>query len=57
MQDYIGMFAVTAGLGMDKLLASYEAKNDDYGKIMAQVCARPAHQLCTLAYMYCKSQP
>mmetsp|Transcript_39372 Transcript_39372/g.104540 ORF Transcript_39372/g.104540 Transcript_39372/m.104540 type:complete len:478 (+) Transcript_39372:241-1674(+) len=34
--DYIGMFAVTAGIGMDKLIASYEAKNDDYGKIMAQ---------------------
>ncbi len=38
VQDYVGMFAVTSGLGMDKLLASYEAKNDDYGKIMAQVC-------------------
>lgn len=34
--DYIGMFAVTAGIGMDKLIASYEAANDDYRKIMAQ---------------------
>ena len=37
VEDYIGLFAVTAGLGMDKLIASYEQKNDDYGKIMAQV--------------------
>jgi len=36
VKDYIGLFAVTAGIGMDKLLASYEEKNDDYGKIMAQ---------------------
>eukprot|EP00283_Hemiselmis_rufescens_P004932 CAMPEP_0173434836 /NCGR_PEP_ID=MMETSP1357-20121228/13534_1 /TAXON_ID=77926 /ORGANISM="Hemiselmis rufescens, Strain PCC563" /LENGTH=1285 /DNA_ID=CAMNT_0014399743 /DNA_START=10 /DNA_END=3867 /DNA_ORIENTATION=- len=36
VKDYIGLFAVTAGLGMDKLIASYEAKGDDYGKIMAQ---------------------
>jgi len=34
--DYIGLFAVTAGIGMDKLLAAHEEKNDDYGKIMAQ---------------------
>jgi 5-methyltetrahydrofolate--homocysteine methyltransferase len=39
VKDYIGLFAVTAGLGMDKLIASYEAKNDDYGKIMAQALA------------------
>ncbi|KAJ1478194.1 vitamin B12-dependent methionine synthase, partial [Baffinella frigidus] len=36
VQDYIGLFACTAGLGMEKLLADFEAKNDDYGKIMAQ---------------------
>jgi len=36
VQDYIGLFACTAGIGMDKLLADFEAKNDDYGKIMAQ---------------------
>jgi len=36
VKDYIGMFAVTAGIGMDKLIKSYEDKGDDYGKIMAQ---------------------
>ncbi|EKX44016.1 hypothetical protein GUITHDRAFT_159764 [Guillardia theta CCMP2712] len=39
VEDYIGLFAVTAGLGMEKLIASYEEKNDDYGKIMAQALA------------------
>lgn len=39
IKDYIGLFAVTCGLGMEKLIASYEAKNDDYGKIMAQALA------------------
>jgi 5-methyltetrahydrofolate--homocysteine methyltransferase len=34
--DYIGLFACTAGIGMDKLIAEYEAAQDDYGKIMAQ---------------------
>merc|ERR1712100_17202 len=32
IRDYIGIFAVTAGLGMDKLIRSYEEKKDDYGK-------------------------
>ena len=36
VKDYIGLFAVTAGLGMDKLIKSFEEKKDDYGKIMAQ---------------------
>lgn len=36
VKDYIGLFAVTAGIGMDKLLKSYEDANDDYSKIMAQ---------------------
>jgi len=39
VKDYIGLFAVTAGIGMEKLIASYEEKNDDYGKIMAQALA------------------
>lgn len=39
VKDYIGLFAVTAGLGMEALIASFEAKNDDYSKIMAQALA------------------
>ena len=40
VKDYIGIFAVTAGIGMDKLIAKYEADKDDYGKIMAQVSVK-----------------
>ena len=32
--DYIGLFAVTAGLGMEKRLAEYEKNHDDYNAIM-----------------------
>ena len=32
--DYIGLFAVTAGLGMEKRLAQFEAAHDDYSAIM-----------------------
>ena len=33
-KDYIGLFAVTAGLGMEKRLAEYEKNHDDYNAIM-----------------------
>ena len=32
--DYIGLFAVTAGLGIDKIEKRFEAENDDYSGIM-----------------------
>jgi 5-methyltetrahydrofolate--homocysteine methyltransferase len=32
--DYIGLFAVTAGLGMEKRLQQFEAAHDDYSAIM-----------------------
>lgn len=32
--DYIGLFAVTGGLGMEKRLAQFEAAHDDYSSIM-----------------------
>jgi 5-methyltetrahydrofolate--homocysteine methyltransferase len=33
-EDYIGLFAVTGGLGMEKRLAQFEAEHDDYSSIM-----------------------
>jgi 5-methyltetrahydrofolate--homocysteine methyltransferase len=33
-EDYIGLFAVTAGLGTEKITARFEAANDDYSGIM-----------------------
>jgi len=32
--DYIGAFAVTAGIGLDKAVKEFESKNDDYNAIM-----------------------
>ncbi|HSQ02914.1 MAG TPA: vitamin B12 dependent-methionine synthase activation domain-containing protein, partial [Burkholderiales bacterium] len=37
--DYIGAFAVTAGIGIEKRLEEYEKKHDDYGAIMLKALA------------------
>tara|TARA_B100001123_G_C14385460_1_gene660634 strand:- start:46 stop:519 length:474 start_codon:yes stop_codon:yes gene_type:complete len=37
--DYIGLFAVTAGHGLDKIVANFENNNDDYNSIMVKVLA------------------
>ncbi|MBN1309830.1 MAG: methionine synthase [Anaerolineae bacterium] len=38
-KDYIGMFAVTAGLGLEEIVKGYEAGRDDYRAIMAKALA------------------
>ncbi len=38
-KDYLGMFAVTAGLGLEKLVDKYKANHDDYSEIMAKALA------------------
>ena len=37
--DWIGGFCVTAGIGVDELVAKYEADHDDYNAIMVKVLA------------------
>ncbi|SHI37776.1 methionine synthase (B12-dependent) [Hymenobacter daecheongensis DSM 21074] len=37
--DYIGGFAVTAGLGIEKLIGQFEADHDDYSSIMIKALA------------------
>jgi 5-methyltetrahydrofolate--homocysteine methyltransferase len=37
--DYVGGFAVTAGLGIEKLIEQYEADHDDYSSIMIKALA------------------
>ncbi|GAA4503723.1 methionine synthase [Hymenobacter ginsengisoli] len=37
--DYVGGFAVTAGLGIEKLIEKYEADHDDYSSIMIKALA------------------
>ncbi|CAG4884831.1 homocysteine-N5-methyltetrahydrofolate transmethylase, B12-dependent [Georgfuchsia toluolica] len=52
IDDYAGAFAVTAGLGIEKKLAEFEAAHDDYRAIMlksladrlAEACAEWLHQ-------------
>ncbi len=38
-KDYFGMFAVTAGLGLEKIIAKCKANQDDYSEIMAKAIA------------------
>lgn len=37
--DYIGAFAVTAGIGIEKMIKQYEADHDDYNSIMVKALA------------------
>jgi 5-methyltetrahydrofolate--homocysteine methyltransferase len=39
LPDYIGMFAVTAGIGADDLVRTFEADHDDYHAIMVKAIA------------------
>jgi 5-methyltetrahydrofolate--homocysteine methyltransferase len=39
VHDYVGMFACSAGFGLEHMEAEYMANNDDYSKIMAQALA------------------
>lgn len=39
IKDYIGMFAVTAGLGLDEMVAEFDRQNDVYSSIMAKALA------------------
>ena len=38
-QDYFGMFAVTAGIGLESLVEKYKVAQDDYLEIMAKALA------------------
>jgi 5-methyltetrahydrofolate--homocysteine methyltransferase len=37
--DYVGGFAVTAGLGVDEIVRDFKARGDDYSAIMAEALA------------------
>jgi 5-methyltetrahydrofolate--homocysteine methyltransferase len=39
VEDYIGMFAVTAGIGIEKLIDKFEKEHDDYNSIMVKALA------------------
>ena len=39
VDDHVGVFAVTTGLGLDELVATFDADHDDYHAIMAKALA------------------
>lgn len=57
-QDYMGMFAVTAGIGIEPLVEAYEKDHDDYNSIMikaiadrlAEAFAEKMHELVRTEY-------
>jgi 5-methyltetrahydrofolate--homocysteine methyltransferase len=55
--DYIGMFAVTAGLGTDALVKEYEADHDDYHAIMVKALAdRFAEAFATMLHATARAE-
>ena len=51
LPDYVGGFAVTAGIGEDELVESFAKANDDYNKIMASALADRLAEACA-EYMH-----
>ena len=39
VKDYVGMFAVTTGLGIEKIISKFETEHDDYNSIMTKAVA------------------
>ncbi|MDX1662873.1 MAG: methionine synthase [Candidatus Promineifilaceae bacterium] len=39
VEDYLGFFAVTAGIGLEEVVTRFEAANDDYSAILAKALA------------------
>lgn len=39
VKDYIGLFAVSAGFGLEEMIADFKSKHDDFSIIMAQALA------------------
>ncbi len=47
VEDYIGMFAVTAGIGIEKLIEKFEKDHDDYNSIMIKAtCRQTCRSFC-----------
>jgi 5-methyltetrahydrofolate--homocysteine methyltransferase len=65
LKDYIGGFVVTAGLGIEKKLAEYEADHDDYHSILlkaladrlAEAFAERLHELVRTDYWGYETKP
>ena len=51
IDDYVGAFAVTAGLGIDKYVAQFEKAHDDYNAILLKAIADRLAEACA-EYMH-----
>jgi 5-methyltetrahydrofolate--homocysteine methyltransferase len=51
VDDYIGAFAVTAGIGIEKKVAEFEAAHDDYNAILLKALADRLAEACA-EYMH-----
>ncbi len=57
IKDYVGTFAVTSGVGLDDLVAVFEADHDDYKSIMAKAVAdRLAEAFAELMHMMVRKE-
>lgn len=55
--DYIGLFAVTAGHGVDELVSDFEKAHDDYNAIMVKALAdRLAEALAEYVHWYMRTR-
>ena len=45
-KDYLGAFALTTGIGCDRLCAQFDAKHDDYNSIMTKALADRMAEAC-----------
>lgn len=55
--DYMGAFAVTAGVGIEKIVKEYEADNDDYSAILVKAIAdRLAEGLAELIHFKVRTE-
>lgn len=56
-RDYIGFFAVTAGLGVEKHAEKFVAENDDYSAIMVKILSdRLAEAFAEVLHLYVRKE-
>lgn len=53
VEDYVGAFAVTAGLGCDAMVEEFEANHDDYNSILVKALADRLAEACA-EYLHLK---
>jgi len=57
IRDYMGFFAVTAGLGVEKHADKFVAENDDYSAIMVKILAdRLAEAFAEVLHLYVRKE-